>query len=100
MRIYKGGMIGGIFSISTRRLFASVIFFLIYFIITSIGEKSAQGGSLPPIFGTWIAIIFMTPVGLFLSYKAANDSVLFDAEIYKRFFTDLFRQLKQKLHRR
>ena len=66
----------------------SVIFFLIYFIITSIGEKSAQGGSLPPIFGTWIAIIFMTPVGLFLSYKAANDSVLFDAEIYKRFFTD------------
>ncbi len=78
----------------------SVIFFLIYFIITSIGEKSAQGGSLPPIFGTWIAIIFMTPVGLFLSYKAANDSVLFDAEIYKRFFTDLFRQLKQKLHRR
>jgi len=78
----------------------SVIFFLIYFIVSSIGEKSAQGGSMSPIFGTWIAIIFMTPVGLFLSYKAANDSVLFDADIYKRFFTDLFRQLKQKLHHR
>lgn len=71
----------------------SVIFFLIYFIVDSIGVKSAQSGSLSPIFGTWIAIIILTPIGLFLSYKAANDSVLFDADNYKRFFTRLQKRI-------
>jgi len=74
----------------------SVIFFLIYFIVSSIGEKSAQGGSLSPIFGTWLAIINLTPVGLFLSYKAANDSVLFDADSYKRFYANLLKLINIK----
>jgi lipopolysaccharide export system permease protein len=73
----------------------SVAFFLLYFIVSSIGEKSAQNGTLSPIFGTWIAIIFLTPLGLFLSYKAANDSVLFDADSYKRWFTTLIKQFKK-----
>nr|WP_255563409.1 LptF/LptG family permease [Mucilaginibacter rivuli] len=77
----------------------SVIFFLIYFIVSSIGEKSAQNGSLSPIFGTWIAIIILTPIGLFLSYKAANDSVLFDMDIYRRGFTNLVKQVKRKFAR-
>jgi len=70
----------------------SVIFFLIYYIIATIGEKSAKDGSVSPFFGTWIAIIVLTPIGLFLSYKAANDSVLFDVEVYKRFFMNLFKK--------
>jgi lipopolysaccharide export system permease protein len=74
----------------------SVIFFLIYFIVDSIGVKSAQSGSLPVVFGTWIAIIILTPIGLFLSYKAANDSVLFDVDSYKRFFTALQKRLLKK----
>jgi lipopolysaccharide export system permease protein len=73
----------------------SVIFFLIYFIVTSIGEKSAQSGSLSPIFGTWIAIIFLTPLGLFLSYKAANDSALFDFDNYKRVFNGLVKRFNK-----
>jgi len=72
----------------------SVVFFLIYYIISTIGEKSAKDGGLSPVMGTWIAIFVLMPIGLFLSYKAANDSVLFDVELYKRFFTDLFKRLK------
>ncbi|MBS1502764.1 MAG: LptF/LptG family permease [Bacteroidetes bacterium] len=67
----------------------SVIFFLVYYIISTIGEKSAKDGDWSPIFGSWIAIIFLTPIGIFLSYKAANDSVLFDMEAYRRFFKKL-----------
>ena len=67
----------------------SVIFFLIYYIISTIGEKSVKDGDLSPLVGMWIAIMVLTPIGLFLSYKAANDSVLFDMESYKRFFTRL-----------
>lgn len=70
----------------------SVVFFLIYYIISTIGEKSAKDGSISPVLGTWVAIMLLTPIGLFLSYKAANDSVLFDMEVYKRFFMDLFKK--------
>jgi len=63
----------------------AVIFFLIYYIISTIGEKFVKGGDLSPVVGMWIAIAVLTPIGIFLSYKAANDSVLFDAEVYKKF---------------
>jgi lipopolysaccharide export system permease protein len=64
----------------------SVIFFLIYYIIGTIGEKSAKEGDLSPLIGAWISIVVLFPIGLFLTYKAATDSALFDADIYKRFF--------------
>jgi lipopolysaccharide export system permease protein len=73
----------------------AVIFFLIYYIIATIGEKSVKEGSLSPVVGMWIAIAVLTPIGLFLSYKAANDSVLFDIEGYKRFFKRLFKRRRQ-----
>ena len=62
----------------------SIIFFLIYHIISTIGEKSAKEGSLSPVLGMWIAIIVLTPLGVFLTYKAASDSVLFDIDYYKQ----------------
>jgi len=67
----------------------SVIFFLVYYIIWTIGESAAKEGNLSPVIGTWIAIIVLTPVGFFLSYKAANDSALFDIEAYKRILNKL-----------
>jgi lipopolysaccharide export system permease protein len=70
----------------------SVIFFLIYYIISTIGEKSVKDGDISPFIGMWIAILVLTPIGIFLSYKAANDSVLFDMEAYKRFFNKLIRR--------
>jgi lipopolysaccharide export system permease protein len=68
----------------------SVVFFLIYHIISTIGEKAVKAGDASPFMGMWIAIMILTPIGLFLSYKAANDSVIFDAEMYKRFFNNTF----------
>jgi lipopolysaccharide export system permease protein len=66
----------------------SVVFFLIYHIISTIGEKAVKAGDASPFVGMWIAIAILTPIGLFLSYKAANDSVIFDADLYKRFFNN------------
>jgi lipopolysaccharide export system permease protein len=70
----------------------SVIFFLVYYITWTIGEKSAKAGDLSPVIGEWISIIILTPIGIFLTYKAANDSALFDIEAYKRFFNKLLRR--------
>ena len=70
----------------------SVAFFLIYYIISNIGETSVKDGDMPIILGMWIAIIVLTPVGVFLSYKAATDSALFDNDYYKRLFNKLRRR--------
>ncbi|WP_295720990.1 LptF/LptG family permease [Mucilaginibacter sp.] len=70
----------------------SVVFFLIYYIISTIGEKSVRAGNVSTFFGMWIAIIVLTPIGLFLSYKAATDSALFDMDVYKRLFNRLFKR--------
>lgn len=64
----------------------SVAFFLVYHIISTIGEKSVREGSLSPFIGMWLAIFVLTPLGLFLTYKATSDSALFDIEVYKNWF--------------
>lgn len=73
----------------------SVIFFLLFYIIKTIGEKAAHEGNLSGIAGAWISILVITPIGIFLSYKASTDSTLFDMESYKRFFDKLFKRFKK-----
>ncbi len=63
----------------------AVAFFLIYYIISTIGEKFVKDGDVSPIIGMWVAILILTPIGVILSYKAANDSELFNVEAYNRF---------------
>lgn len=72
----------------------SVGFFLIYHIISTVGEKSVKQGSMSPILGMWMAIFILTPVGLFLTYKASIDSALFDVDLYKNLFKKLFKKNK------
>jgi lipopolysaccharide export system permease protein len=74
----------------------AVVFFLIYHIISTVAEKSAKEGSLDPIFGMWTAILILTPLGIFLTYKATVDSALFDIDYYKQFLTNLFKRKKRK----
>ncbi len=68
----------------------AVIFFLIYHIISTIGEKSAKEGDMSPVFGMWLSIVALAPLGAFLTYKASVDSVLFDIDFYKNWVKKLF----------
>lgn len=61
----------------------SIIFFLIYHIISTVSEKSARDAALTPFWGMWMAIIVLTPLAAFLTYKSTTDSTLFDAGQYK-----------------
>lgn len=70
----------------------SILFFLLYHIISTIGEKSVKEGSLSPGLGMWIAIICLSPLGMFLTYKATVDSVLFDFDSYKRLIKRIFQK--------
>jgi lipopolysaccharide export system permease protein len=75
----------------------AIIFFLFYHIITTVAEKSANQGNLNPIVGIWMAIIVLSPIGAFLTYKATVDSALFDIALYKAFFNKFFSKKKSPL---
>ena len=62
----------------------AIIFFLIYHIISTMAEKASKDGSLEPMMGMWMAIIVLTPLAAFLTYKSTTDSALFDADQYKQ----------------
>jgi lipopolysaccharide export system permease protein len=63
---------------------------LFYHIISTVAEKSVKEGSLHPVFGMWVAIIVLAPLGVFLTYKATVDSALFDLDYYKQAIIKLF----------
>lgn len=60
----------------------SIIIFLIYYIINSMGERAAKNGSWEIWFGTWISTFVTLPLGIFFTYKATRDSGVFNADVY------------------
>ena len=60
----------------------SVIFFVIYYIISTSGEKSAREGDWSSLLGMWISSLILAPIAVYLTYKATNDSALFDWDWY------------------
>jgi lipopolysaccharide export system permease protein len=62
----------------------AVVFFVIFFLLTNFGRKLAGQAVLTPMVGMWMATYVLVPVGLFLTYKALNDSQLFNKEFYFR----------------
>jgi lipopolysaccharide export system permease protein len=67
-------------------LVVAIIFFLLFHLLNMFGEKFVKEGMMPPFFGMWLAVIVLTPVGIFLTYKAMHDSQLFNKELYTRAF--------------
>lgn len=64
----------------------SVVFFMAYHMISITGEKLAREGVLTPFGGMWLSTFILLPIGMFLTYKASNDSVLFDKDFWMRIF--------------
>lgn len=62
----------------------AVIFFVIFFLLNNFGKKFAKEDVLTPFGGMWMATYVLTPIGLFLVYKALHDSQLFNKEFYFR----------------
>lgn len=71
----------------------SVIFFVIYYVISSSGEKMAKEGTWEAFYGTWLSAFILAPVAIYLTYKATNDSGLLDVDWY----IVKFKNLKEKI---
>ncbi len=64
----------------------SVALFIIYYIIDNVGYKMARDGVWYVWQGMWLSSAVLFPLGVFLTYKAMNDSALFNPEAYNKFF--------------
>lgn len=60
----------------------SVIFFVVYYIISLSGEKQVKEGNWDAVWGMWISSFILTPIAVYLTYKATNDSALLDTDWY------------------
>lgn len=67
----------------------SVLFFILYYVISISGEKSAKIGTWSSWLGMWISSISLFPLGIFLTYKAVNESVILNTDIYIKAFQKL-----------
>ena len=67
-------------------LVVAIVFFLIFHLLNMFGEKFVRTETLSPFLGMWLAIIVLTPVGIFFTYKAMNDSQLFNKDLYLNFY--------------
>ncbi len=64
----------------------SVVFFLLYYIISLTTEKFVRESVLSPFVGMWTSSFLIVPLGIFLTYKASTDSVIMNIETYFGFF--------------
>ncbi len=64
----------------------SVVVFLIFFILDDTGYRMARGGMWTVPFGTSLASAVLVPLAAFVTYKANNDSVVFNLDAYREFF--------------
>ena len=65
---------------------ASVLIFIIYYIINNTGYKMARDGNWVVWMGMWTSTAVLAPLGAFLTYKSNNDSVVLNADAYVDWF--------------
>ncbi|WP_243348578.1 LptF/LptG family permease [Parabacteroides sp. FAFU027] len=68
----------------------SVILFIIYYMIDYSGYKLARDGKWPAWEGMWLSSFVLLPLGTFLTYKSARDSMILNSDAYMLFFKKLF----------
>ena len=60
----------------------SVALFIFYYILSTIGMKMTVNGMWQPWQGMWLSSAVLLPLGIFLTYKATNDSAIMNVDTY------------------
>jgi lipopolysaccharide export system permease protein len=64
----------------------AVIFFVIFYLLNTLGAKFVKTGVMLPLPGMWMSTYVLLAIGIFLTYKALHDSQLFNREFYYRMY--------------
>jgi lipopolysaccharide export system permease protein len=89
--IRKGGL-------GTPLVFA-IVFFMVFYFSSTIGEKFIAENTLSPFEGMWLSTFILAPIGTFLTYKAMRDSQLFNKEFYN-WIAKRMRGIIRKIYRK
>ncbi len=81
--------IGAPFGAITRKgglgfpIITSVAVFIIYYILDNTGYRMSRQGDWAIWFGKGLSMAVLIPLAIFFTYKANNDSAVFNADVYK-----------------
>lgn len=67
----------------------SVLFFLVFHVVSMTGEKMAKTGVLDPFTGMWLSTFVLFPISVFLTYRASKDAMVFEPGTLDRLFAKL-----------
>jgi lipopolysaccharide export system permease protein len=76
-------------------MFLAVILFIIYFMLSKGMNSLAENNKITPFLGLWASTILFLPFGIFLTYKAMNDSQLMNIEGWTSWVIAKFSKLKK-----
>ncbi len=64
----------------------STLMFILYYIISLMGEKLIRGDILSPLQGMWMSSFILLVAGGFITYKATTDSAILNIDTYMNLF--------------
>ena len=62
----------------------SVLVFIVFYILDNTGMKMARDDNWTVWFGKMLGTAVLSPIAIFFTYKANNDSVVFNIDLYKQ----------------
>ena len=65
-------------------ILVSILFFIIYYVLSIMGEKYGREFVMPVGLGMWMSNLVLLPAGLFFLYQAYNDSGLLEMDFWRR----------------
>lgn len=74
----------------------SVMMFVVYYIIDNTGQRLAKDGTWAVWAGVWLSTAVLAPLGGFLTYKANNDSAVFNSDTYRNFLFRLIGKAEKR----
>ena len=78
----------------------SIIFFIMYYMLTITGEKWAKEGLSNPVFGTFFSNLALIPFGLFFLRQARKDARLFEPDFYQGIWEKAVKFYQRKVQRK
>lgn len=79
-------------------LIGAIAFFMVFYFSNTLGEKFAREDKLSSFQGMWMSIFILVPIGIFLVYKALNDSQVLNKDVYYKLFVRLKKLFQRRNH--
>jgi len=76
---------------------ASIFFFIVFYVLSLMGEKWARAETVPMIVGMWMPCAILFSIGLVFLRQARADARLFDADFYNVVFDQIKKRLPEFL---